>query len=152
MSQKKQINPNPKEGVVFKSLPLHLVPDIIEIEASLAYAEGAIKYGNGRSYGWRNTGVTASVYLSAARRHLMKWWNGEDVDRYTDVKHLASVVANVGILLDADVCGVLTDDRPHSASVPRRITSTAVNLAILRNAVTASPEKKDLTEEDTDGK
>lgn len=113
MSQTKPTNP--KDALAVAKLPLHLVPDTIEAYAALAFAEGASKYG---AYNWRVAGVLASVYHSALKRHLAKWHNGEWADPVTGVPHLASIIACAGILLDADLCGKLTDDRPPSAPLP----------------------------------
>lgn len=100
---------NPKDAIGSGKLPLELVPDTIEAEVALAYLEGALKYGR---FNWRVAGVRSSIYRAALRRHLMRWWNGEDRDKRTRVKHLASVIACAGILLDAEMCDKLTDDRP----------------------------------------
>lgn len=105
---------NPKDTVAVTKLPLHLVPSTLPAFASLAFAEGAAKYG---AYNWRASGVRASVYKSALQRHLEKWWNGEWADQKTGVPHLASVIACAGIVLDAGLVGKLTDDRPPSAPV-----------------------------------
>lgn len=105
---------NPKDIVGSSKLPLDLAPDTIKAEVALAHLEGALKYGR---YNWRIAGVRASIYKAAAERHLMKWWNGEDYDQTTRVKHLASVIACAGILLDAELCGKLTDDRPPRAPI-----------------------------------
>lgn len=117
---------NPKDALAIAKLPLHLVPDTIEAYAALAFAEGASKYG---AYNWRVAGVLASVYHSALKRHLASWHNGEDADPVTGVPHLASVIACAGILLDAQLCGKLTDDRPPPADVAGRIRSAEAEVA-----------------------
>lgn len=103
---------NPKDALASARAPLHLVPATLKVYASMAFAEGAAKYG---AHNWRVAGVRASVYKSAAERHLEKWWNGEWADPATGVPHLASVLASLGIILDAGLCGKLTDDRPPPA-------------------------------------
>lgn len=107
---------NPKDAVGSKKLPLELVPDTIQGEVALAFLEGALKYGR---YNWRVSGVRASIYAAALKRHLARWWNGEDADKATRVKHLASVIACAGILLDAELCGKLTDDRPPAVDLDK---------------------------------
>lgn len=109
---------NPKDVIGSGKLPLELVPDTIEAEVALAFLEGALKYGR---FNWRIAGVRASIYRAALRRHLMKWWNGQDRDPKTRVKHLASIIACAGILLDAELCGKLTDDRPPAAPIDELI-------------------------------
>jgi hypothetical protein len=100
---------NPKDAIGSTKLPLNLVPDSLTAYAALSFAEGASKYG---SYNWRVAGVRASIYKAALERHLKKWWNGEECDPKTKVPHLASVIACAAIILDADLAGKLTDDRP----------------------------------------
>lgn len=109
---------NPKDAIGSTKLPLHLVPASLKVFAALAFTEGAAKYG---AFNWRVAGVRASIYKSALERHLEKWWNGEDVDPATGVHHLASVLACAGIILDADLVGKLTDDRPPAAPVSAAI-------------------------------
>lgn len=103
---------NPKDALAVTRAPLHLVPASLKVFASMAFAEGAAKYG---AHNWRAAGVRASIYKSAAERHLEKWWNGEWADPKTGVPHLASVAASIGIILDAGLCGKLMDDRPPAA-------------------------------------
>lgn len=103
---------NPKDAIGSGKLPLELVPDIIPAVAALAFLEGASKYGR---FNWRIAGVRSSIYRAAMQRHLTKWWNGEDADPKTGVPHLASVIACVGIILDAALVNKLTDDRPPRA-------------------------------------
>jgi len=100
---------NPKDAIGSTKLSMSLVPDSMKAFAALAFTEGALKYG---AANWRISGVRASIYRDAIDRHLAGWWNGEDVDPVTGVPHLASVLACVGIILDADVSDTLTDDRP----------------------------------------
>lgn len=105
---------NPKDAIGSGKLPLELVPDSAVALESLAFLEGALKYGR---YNWRIAGVRSSIYTAALRRHLAAWWNGEDCDPATGVPHLASVRACAAILIDAKECGKLTDDRPPQAGV-----------------------------------
>lgn len=113
---------NPKDVVGSGKLPLELVPDTLIVEAAMAFLEGALKYGR---FNWRIAGVRASVYRAALLRHFAKWWNGEDCDQETGVNHLASVIACAGIILDAGLCGKLTDDRPPQAPLSKRIDELA---------------------------
>jgi len=107
---------NPKEASGDTKCPLALVPDTIDVEVAMAYLEGALKYGR---YNWRIKGVRASTYVSAAKRHLSKWFNGQECDPLTKVKHLANAIACIGIILDADLCGKLEDDRPPSIPIDK---------------------------------
>lgn len=109
---------NPKDAIGSTKLPLHLVPSSLKVYAAVSFLEGATKYG---AFNWRIAGVRASIYKSALERHLEKWWNGEWADAKTGVPHLASVIACAGIILDADLCGKLNDDRPPAAPVAELI-------------------------------
>lgn len=100
---------NPKDAIGSSKLSFHLVPDTAKVYMALAFTEGALKYG---SSNWRVAGVRASIYKSALERHLAKYWNGEWADPKTGVPHLASVMACAAIILDANLAGKLTDDRP----------------------------------------
>jgi hypothetical protein len=100
---------NPKDAVGSKKLAMHLVPSVVQAYAALAFTEGALKYGK---YNWRVAGVRVSIYLDAISRHVAAYQNGEWADADTGVPHLASVLACVGIILDAYHSGKLTDDRP----------------------------------------
>lgn len=112
---------NPKDTVADGKLPLHLVPDTLDVFAALAFLEGALKYG---AYNWRVAGVRASVYRSALDRHISKWWNGEWADPDTGVPHLANAIACLAILADAHVARKLIDDRPPSINLAGLITGS----------------------------
>jgi hypothetical protein len=111
---------NPKDAIGATKLPMHLVPSSVMTYASLAFLEGALKYGK---YNWRVAGVRASIYIDAMHRHLHKFQNGEWADPETNVPHLASIIACAGILLDARECGKLTDDRPPAVDYRLAIDS-----------------------------
>ena len=100
---------NPKDRIGSTKLPVSLVPDTLLTYASMAFAEGASKYG---AYNWRVAGVRMSIYMEAMERHRMKLWNGEWADPVTNVPHLASIIACAAIIADALACDKLTDDRP----------------------------------------
>lgn len=105
---------NPKDAIGSGKLPMDIVPDTVVAYLATAYLEGALKYGKTN---WRVAGVRSSIYLDACRRHLAKYKNGQDTDPKTKVHHLASAMACLGIILDAELCGKLTDDRPPKAPV-----------------------------------
>lgn len=100
---------NPKDAMGSTKLPLSLVPATAMAYASLAHLDGALKYG---AWNWRDAGARASIYVDAALRHIEKWNNGEEFDRDSGVHHLGHVLACINILIDAQLSGVLTDDRP----------------------------------------
>lgn len=91
---------------------LHLIPGPALIHVAKAMEDGARKYG---PYNWREEGVGAGTYVSAAHRHLMDWFDGEENAPDSDVHHLAHAAACCLILLDAQAIGNLVDDRPLPA-------------------------------------
>jgi hypothetical protein len=121
---------NPKDAIGSGKLPLHLVPDTLTAYASLSFLEGALKYGK---FNWRVAGVRMSIYLDAIERHLTKFRNGEWADPKTNVPHLASVLACIGIILDAKLVGKLTDDRaPAAVQMSELVDSFAGLVASLK--------------------
>lgn len=109
---------NPKDAIGSDKLPLGLVPSSLIAFTSLAFLEGASKYGR---YNWRIAGVRASIYNDALARHMAAWWNGEDIDPQTGVPHLANAAACIAILIDAGESKALNDDRP-----PRQPTGAMI--------------------------
>lgn len=113
---------NPKEALGSAKLALHLVPDAAVAHVATAFFEGASKYG---AYNWRVAGVRASTYIAACRRHMSKWWNGEDRDPVSKVHHLANAAACLCIILDAEVSKMLNDDRPPKQDLDTLMTALA---------------------------
>lgn len=116
---------NPKDRIGVRKPPLHLIPPAAEVLESVVMALGAKKYG---AFNWRSADVKASVYVAAARRHLLQWYDGQDDDPESGVCHLAHARACLGILLDALATGRLVDDRPTpgvSAELIRQFTALA---------------------------
>lgn len=106
---------NPKQAHGNARAPLQYVPPIVGIVASLAFEEGAEKYG---AFNWREAPVQYTTYIAAAQRHLMRMMDGEDTDPITGVDHWGSVIACMGILADARHCAMLIDDRPKPGPAP----------------------------------
>lgn len=101
---------NPKDRVGVRKPPLCLVPQSANILEAVVLGLGARKYGG--AFNWREKRVKASIYVSAAMRHLAQWFDGQDDDAESGVSHLAHARACLGILLDAMATGHLVDDRP----------------------------------------
>lgn len=100
---------NPKDVIGSRKIDIGLVPDTAVVGMAEALTEGALKYGR---YNWRIAGVRASIYHAACRRHLAKWWNGEDEEPATRIHHLKNAMCCIAILVDAAAFDKLTDDRP----------------------------------------
>lgn len=119
---------NPKDGIGATKLPLSLVPSTAIALASLAHLDGALKYGK---WNWRVSGVRASIYVDAAKRHLEKWFHGEDIDPDNDLPHLAMAMACLNIIVDAQACGKLHDDRPPRVDLGRFIDNLTPHVSRL---------------------
>lgn len=83
-------------------------------EVGVAMLEGATKYGR---HNYRVAGVRSSVYYDAVMRHLIAWWEGEDIDPDSKLSHVTKAITSLVVLRDAMMQGMATDDRPPR-SVP----------------------------------
>jgi hypothetical protein len=110
---------NPKDLLGIKKVQLNLVPASSIIYQALAMEDGAKKYG---PYNWRENKVIASIYVAAAMRHLMQWYDeGEELAEDSKKPHLAHALACIGIIVDALETGNLSDDRPVPGSASKLI-------------------------------
>ena len=122
-----ELSTNPKDAIGRTKPPIHLIPASALIHESMAFANGAVKYG---PYNWRSAKVAATVYVAAAMRHLLSYMDGEDMARDSNVHHLAHARACLAILLDAAETGNLVDDRPWpgpAADLLERFTKGVLN-------------------------
>lgn len=99
---------NPKDFIGSTKMPVHLWPNTATLLGTLAMLDGAAKYGRSN---WRVSGVKASIYYDAARRHLDAWFEGEDKTKDSKVHHLGHALACIAIIVDAEAAGKLNDDR-----------------------------------------
>lgn len=98
---------DPKGEIGATKPQLWLIPTVAETAMANVLALGAKKYGVNN---WRGTTVKASTYVSAMMRHMQAFRRGEEVDHESGESHLASIMANCAILLDAKANGTLDDD------------------------------------------
>lgn len=101
---------NPKTAAAAAKPRISNVPVIASFALGAGMDDGARKYGR---FNWRETNVTVSVFVDAMARHLLAYYGGEDHAPDSKVHHLAHLMAGAAILLDAELYGVLNDDR-HS--------------------------------------
>lgn len=123
---------NPKQAYGDKKIPLYLLPFSFAANVCVALYEGMTKYG---LVNWRVAKVEAMTYASACKRHVDKWINGEECDPDTRVRHLANAGACIAILIDAEVCGTLIDNRPYPVpqdNLDKMITELEATLAHLK--------------------
>jgi hypothetical protein len=113
---------NPKDAVGIRKAPLSVVPMNVIAEIGVGMLEGAAKYGR---HNYRAVGTRASVLFDATLRHLIAWWEGEDVDPDTcpcdedgnldltnGLSHITKALTSLVVLRDGMLQGRCTDDRP----------------------------------------
>jgi hypothetical protein len=114
----KPLGHNPKDLLADKKVSLSKLPVVALIHGAHAMMNGASKYG---PYNWRGNAVIASIYTDAAMRHLISWFEGEEIAKDSGVHHLGHGIACLAILLDALETGNLIDDRPPSSNVAVKV-------------------------------
>lgn len=100
---------NPKDSVGIKKAPLSTVPMGVIMEMGTGMLEGATKYGR---HNYRCAGIRESVYFDATMRHLVSYWEGEDIDPDSGMSHLTKALCSLAVWRDAQMQGMATDDRP----------------------------------------
>ena len=99
---------DPKGAAGALKTPLGFIPPYAMDQTAWAHKLGAEKYG---PFNWRDTKVCASTYINAMMRHLNAWRDGENLDPESGISHLAHIACSCNILMDADYCDTLQDDR-----------------------------------------
>lgn len=100
---------NPKDSIGVRKAPLSCVPMNVIAEMGIGMLEGAAKYGR---HNYRGVGVRTSVYFDAAMRHLIAFWEGEDIDADSGLSHVAKAMVTLAVLRDSQMRGNCVDDRP----------------------------------------
>jgi hypothetical protein len=100
---------NPKDAIGIEKTPLSVLPAQVLMECGLGLFEGDRKYGRSN---YRVAGVRYSVYYDAAMRHLMQWWEGEDIDQDSQLSHVTKAITGLMVLRDAMLNDMAVDDRP----------------------------------------
>ena len=100
---------NPKDVVGVRKVPFSCLPCGPLAEAAIGMQEGAMKYGR---HNYRDEGVLASTYYDAVYRHMMDWWEGEDIDPGSGLAHVTKAITSLLVLRDAQMNGKCVDDRP----------------------------------------
>jgi hypothetical protein len=103
---------NPKTRFGMAKPPLSLIPGIALVHMAEGFRDGAAKYGPAN---WRKDPVSTSTYLNAAYRHIAAWQDGEECDPVSGVHHLGHAADCLAIIMDAQACDTLLDDRPPAA-------------------------------------
>lgn len=105
---------NPKDIAALDRVPMWSLPAIGAVHGAQATAIGIVNYG---AYNWREDPISLLEYLGAMERHIAalkdgEWFTNDDVS--PRLTHLGCINANTAIILDADQCGMLIDDRPSA--------------------------------------
>ena len=124
----KPTNPKDAEAIQDNRVALSLFPDTAVLAGAMAFVEGDAKYGG---HNYRVAGVRASTYIDAEERHMKAWRNGEDIDPESGLSHLWKALACIAVLIDAEACGMLTDDRPPPAPVGQMLRDLKKDVARL---------------------
>jgi hypothetical protein len=130
LSEKKPTNP--KEIVGAKKVLFSVLPWGIVVGLAMGMLEGALKYGR-HNYRFPlpgavedegppvGTSVRASIYFDALLRHVISWWEGEDIDPDSGYPHLWKASCCIAVMDDAILNGTFHDDRPPPSEVPALI-------------------------------
>ena len=114
---------NPKDAIGIRKAPFSTVPMNVVAELGVAMLEGASKYGR---HNFRGVGVRTSVYFDATMRHLVSFWEGEDLDPDSGLSHITKAIASLVVLRDAQLQSMAEDDRPpRSAPFYPALTAAA---------------------------
>lgn len=109
---------NPKDICGRRKPRLDLLPPTALVPLASVLAHGADKYG---PYNWRQTPISAVVYIAATLRHVFAWADGEDKDAESGESHLTHAMATLAIMLDAIETQSIKDDRAKSGVVARML-------------------------------
>lgn len=96
-------------GMRFNSnkLAVELVPTGAVYSMAGALGYGASKY---EPHNWRR-GMKWTIPYACAMRHLLKWFDGEDLDEESGQEHLGHVMANIAMLIEYKKTCPDLDDR-----------------------------------------
>jgi hypothetical protein len=100
---------NPKDAIGTAKAPMSTVSGPVMLEIGVSMLEGSVKYGR---HNYRIAGVRASVYYDALMRHMLAWWEGEDIDAESGLSHIVKAATCLVVLRDSMIHGNWVDDRP----------------------------------------
>lgn len=120
---------NPKDAIGSNKLPLHLWPASATALGCLGMLDGMLKYGRSN---FRAIGVTASIYVDAAQRHIAAWFEGEEEDPDSGVPHIAHALACLAIIVDSMAAGTLNDDRMYPGKYREFVSNLTPHVARLK--------------------
>lgn len=86
---------------------LSLIPFVAEVAMAQAFMYGSKKYGR---YNYCK-GHDLSQLIASAKRHISKFYAGEDLDSESGVHHLGHAMVNLAMILQEIELGTVKDDR-----------------------------------------
>lgn len=86
---------------------LSLIPFVAEVAMAQAFMYGSKKYGR---YNYCK-GHDLSQLIASAKRHISKFYAGEDVDNESGIHHLGHAMVNLAMILQEIELGTIKDDR-----------------------------------------
>lgn len=104
---------NPKDAIAVTKVPVQLFPGTAIAAGSMGLLSGKFKYGENN---YLATPVSASVYVGAAMRHLLKLAAGIDLDEDEGMPQECYILACLAIYVDAKAAGTLVDDRKFNST------------------------------------
>lgn len=120
---------NPKQQYGERKPPLTQFPLTAQIQSSLAFYDGYLKYG---WRNWRDQPVEAQIYIDAALRHLRLFEEGEDLTRDSKIHNLGAVIACCAILIDAQSFDSLIDNRKKNPAAADMLHDAEKNIQFLK--------------------
>ena len=108
----KLFTPDIPEGVKFdqEKPRLDLIPPEVIEELGIVLGYGAKKYAERN---WEKGMAWSRVY-AAALRHILKWWEGEEIDPESGLPHISHALCNLAFLVTYCRRDIGTDDRPRN--------------------------------------
>jgi hypothetical protein len=128
---------NPKQTVGNKKVPMSVLSMQVLGEMAVGMYEGDRKYGR---HNYRVSGVLASTYFDACLRHLMDWWEGQDIDPLSGLNHITKLMTSAHVLRDAMMQEMWVDDRPPRVRDPQWLAKLNVKV---EEIIAKFPERKE---------
>lgn len=94
----------------YNKVQLHLIPIDPLMEIARVFTQGAQKYA---PRNWEK-GMEWSRVYNSLMRHSLAFWNGENLDKESNLHHMAHVAVNAMFLIEYNKTHRNLDDRPGS--------------------------------------
>lgn len=107
---------NPKNLLARDRVKLAYIPPVATAHMAHALMDGGSKYN---PFNWREKSIALMEYISAAKRHLDDFQDGENCAEDSLCHHLGHAMACCAIMLDAIERKNEIDDRPPPGNVSK---------------------------------